>query len=159
MKQPLVDPGSIGESEMEEYRSRMATAPGALETAGLATLTPGAMAGIIDHTLLKPEANRDQIRRLCREAAQYGFASVCVHPCWVTFCKDELAGSTVKVCTVIGFPFGASQSSVKEFETEQAIDAGAEEVDMVMSVGQLKSGDYDYVLADMAGSCPDGPQT
>lgn len=91
----------------------------------------------IDHTLLKPEATQDQIEKLCQEAKQYDFASVCVNPYWVPFCKDELKDSDVKVCTVIGFPLGATSSASKAFETAHAIEQGADEVDMVMNIGEL----------------------
>ena len=91
----------------------------------------------IDHTLLKPEATQDQIEKLCQEAKQYDFASVCVNPYWVPFCKEELKDSDVKVCTVIGFPLGATSSASKAFETAHAIEQGADEVDMVMNVGEL----------------------
>lgn len=91
----------------------------------------------IDHTLLKPEATQDQIEKLCQEAKQYDFASVCVNPYWVPFCKEELKDSDVKVCTVIGFPLGATSSASKAFETAHAIEQGADEVDMVMNIGEL----------------------
>lgn len=94
----------------------------------------------IDHTLLKPEATQDQIEKLCQEAKQYDFASVCVNPYWVPFCKEELKDSDVKVCTVIGFPLGATSSASKAFETAHAIEQGADEVDMVMNVGELLAG-------------------
>lgn len=91
----------------------------------------------IDHTLLKPEATQDQIEKLCQEAKQYDFASVCVNPYWAPFCKEELKDSDVKVCTVIGFPLGATSSASKAFETAHAIEQGADEVDMVMNIGEL----------------------
>lgn len=94
----------------------------------------------IDHTLLKPEATQDQIEKLCQEAKQYDFASVCVNPYWVPFCKEELKDSDVKVCTVIGFPLGATSSASKAFETAHAIEQGADEVDMVMNIGELLAG-------------------
>ena len=103
------------------------------------------LARYIDHTLLKPEASRDQILKLCREAVEHHFASVCVNPCWVRLCAEALRGSEVKVCTVIGFPLGATLSSVKAFEAEESIRQGAGEVDMVINIGALKSGDRQYV--------------
>ncbi|RIK44647.1 MAG: deoxyribose-phosphate aldolase [Chloroflexi bacterium] len=116
--------------------------PPALSASGLARL--------IDHTLLKPEANETQIRHLCTEALEHRFASVCVNASWVPLCAGLLAGSDVKVCTVIGFPLGATLSSVKAFEAAAAIKAGATEVDMVINVGRLKSGDLTGVYDDIA---------
>ena len=98
-------------------------------------------AGFIDHTLLKPEASEDDIRRLCEEAAQYRFASVCVNPTWVRASACHLRGSGVPVCTVVGFPLGATLADVKAYETRRVILDGASEVDMVINVGALKSGD------------------
>lgn len=107
------------------------------------------LARYIDHTLLKPEATRDQIRKLCDEALAHHFASVCVNPCWVRLCAEALRGSDVKVCTVIGFPLGATLSSVKAFEAEECIRQGAGEVDIVINIGALKSGDRQYVEDDI----------
>jgi deoxyribose-phosphate aldolase len=107
------------------------------------------LAKYIDHTLLKPDTNRAAIMKLCEEARQYQFASVCVNPTWVSLAKELLMGSGVKVCTVIGFPFGANTSAVKAFETEEAIRDGAEEVDMVINIGAIKSGDWDLVRKDV----------
>lgn len=107
------------------------------------------IAKMIDHTLLKAESTKEQIVNLCAEAREYGFASVCVNPVWIKTAAEELKGSDVKVCTVIGFPLGASTSAVKAFETEDAIKNGAEEVDMVITIGKLKSGDDREVEADI----------
>ncbi len=107
------------------------------------------IARLIDHTLLKPEATRDQIVALCREAVRYGFATVCVNPCWVSLAAAELAGSPVKVCTVAGFPLGASTTRTKALEAEEAVRAGAREIDMVINVGALRSADYDAVKSDI----------
>jgi deoxyribose-phosphate aldolase len=107
------------------------------------------IAKIIDHTLLKPEATKEQIRSICEEALKYKFASVCVNPGQVSFVRDLLKGSDVKVCTVIGFPLGANASKVKAFEASEAIKEGAEEVDMVINIGRLKDKDYDYVRDDI----------
>lgn len=117
---------------------------------GALALAADALAGYIDHTLLKPEAQVDQIRRLCGEARDYGFASVCVNPTWVSLCAELLAGSRSKVCTVVGFPLGATLSTVKAAETTAVIELGAQEVDMVLNVGRLKSGDLTAVYADIA---------
>ncbi|MGG4497406.1 deoxyribose-phosphate aldolase [Brevibacillus reuszeri] len=104
----------------------------------------------IDHTLLKPEATQAMIDKLCAEANEHDFASVCVNPYWVKRSAELLAGTDVKVCTVIGFPLGASTSEVKAAETSDAIRNGATEVDMVLNVGALKSGDLETVKADVA---------
>ncbi|MEJ2493682.1 MAG: deoxyribose-phosphate aldolase [Ignavibacteriaceae bacterium] len=107
------------------------------------------VAGMIDHTLLKPEATPDEIKKLCMEAKDYSFASVCINPCYVSLCSELLRGTGVKVCTVIGFPLGSNTTEVKKYETEEAIRNGANEVDMVINVGQLKQGNYDYVEKDV----------
>ncbi len=109
------------------------------------------LAGMIDHTLLKPDATPDQIAQLCFEARKHGFASVCVNPGWVPLCAQLLQGSPVKVCTVIGFPLGATAPEVKAFETQNAIDHGATEIDMVLNIGALKARDLDLVARDIRG--------
>ncbi|MGM9967750.1 MULTISPECIES: deoxyribose-phosphate aldolase [unclassified Rummeliibacillus] len=106
-------------------------------------------ASYIDHTLLKPEATEEQIKKICAEAKEYGFASVCVNPTWVSLAASELKDATSKVCTVIGFPLGASTSATKAFETKDAIANGAEEIDMVINIGALKSEQYDVVENDI----------
>lgn len=103
----------------------------------------------IDHTLLKTDATKADIEKLIKEAKEYDFASVCVSPLWVKTCAQALADTDVKVCTVIGFPQGTNTSAVKAFETQDAIANGAQEVDMVISVGLLKQGDYEAVLNDI----------
>jgi deoxyribose-phosphate aldolase len=108
------------------------------------------IAALIDHTLLKPEATAADIRKLCGEARRYGFASVCVNPYWVPLAAGELAGSNVKVCTVTGFPLGASATDAKSFETGLAMSQGAQEIDMVLNVGALRGGDHDAVRDDIA---------
>ncbi len=118
--------------------------------ATLGTKVPADLARFIDHTLLKPDATFDQIQLLCAEAARYGFVSVCVNPFWVATCARLLQGTGVKVCTVVGFPLGASHTATKAFETRQAVSDGATEVDMVINIGALKSGFFDVVGADMA---------
>jgi len=107
------------------------------------------VAAMIDHTLLKPEATRQQIESLCQEAKEYKFASVCVNPTWVSTAKELLAGSGVMVCTVIGFPLGATTSETKAFETKNAIENGAEEVDMVINIGALKDHNDELVEKDI----------
>lgn len=119
-------------------------------TLGLAKVEPE-IAGLIDHTLLKPEATRDDIQSLCDEAAQFGFASVCINPNWVPVAVASLRGTPVKVCTVVGFPLGATLPPVKVFETEQAVKLGAQEIDMVINVGALRSGDDALVEQDIRG--------
>ena len=109
------------------------------------------LAGLIDHTLLKPEASRDDIRKLCEEAARFGFASVCIHSWNVPLAAELLRGTKVKVCTVIGFPLGATLPQVKIYEAEEAIKLGAQEVDMVINIGALKSGQDDMVESDIRG--------
>lgn len=104
----------------------------------------------IDHTLLKPEATKEQITKLCQEARQYDFASVCVNTCYVPLVKQLLAGSDVKVCCVVGFPLGAMDTVSKAFEAKAAVENGAQEVDMVINIGALKDKDYDYVTKDIA---------
>lgn len=103
----------------------------------------------IDHTILKPETTKAQVKQIIEEAKIYDFASVCVNPTWVAYAAQELAGTDVKVCTVIGFPLGANTPAVKAFETKDAISNGADEIDMVINIGALKSGDTDLVLADI----------
>lgn len=110
---------------------------------------PAAVAAMIDHTLLKPDATRQEIEELCREAAQFGFATVCVNPVWVALAAERLAGTGVAVCSVVGFPLGATTSDVKGYETRRAIFDGAREIDMVIDVGALKSGDLRRVERDI----------
>jgi len=110
---------------------------------------PEGVASMIDHTLLKPDATRQQIEELCREAAQFKFATVCVNPTWVASCARLLAGSGVGVCSVVGFPLGATTADVKGYETRRVIFDGAREVDMVINVGALKSGDFRSVERDV----------
>jgi deoxyribose-phosphate aldolase len=114
-------------------------------------LTESEIAKLIDHTLLKPDATQDEIRKLCEEALQYQFASVCVNPWNVAQSAELLRGSTVKVCTVVGFPLGATLPEVKVFETQKSIERGAQETDMVINIGALKSSRLDAVEADIRG--------
>ena len=110
---------------------------------------PASVAAMIDHTLLKPDATRTQIEELCREAAQFGFATVCVNPTWVALSAQRLKGSGTRVCSVVGFPLGATTPDVKAYETRRAIFDGAREIDMVINVGALKSGDLRTVEIDL----------
>jgi deoxyribose-phosphate aldolase len=140
-----------GSRDPEETRAlHAAGASRVVTTMGYCPASDG-LASLIDHTLLKPDAVRGDIEQLCREAAQFCFASVCVNPSWVPLCRDLLRGSGVKVCTVIGFPFGTHMPDVKAFETRRAVEQGAEEVDMVINIGALKSKDYALVEQDIHG--------
>ena len=109
------------------------------------------LAKLIDHTLLKPDATQQEIAQLCFEARKYGFASVCINPSWVPLCSQLLKDSPVKVCTVIGFPLGATAPEVKAFEAENAIKQGATEIDMVINIGALKARDLEVVAKDIRG--------
>lgn len=109
-----------------------------------------ALAGSIDHTLLKPESTREQIIRLCDEALFFNFAAVCVSPWWIALASSRLSGSGVKIAATIGFPLGANHTTVKRFEAEEAIRMGAHELDMVLNIGALKSGDRQSVQNDIA---------
>lgn len=108
------------------------------------------LARMIDHTLLKPEATPGELQQLCEEAKKYSFASVCINPSYVPLCARLLRGTAVRVCTVIGFPLGATSTATKAYETEQAIRDGAQEVDMVINVGMLKAGETQYVERDIS---------
>ena len=109
----------------------------------------GSVAGMIDHTLLKPDATKREIETLCHEAKEFGFASVCVNPTWVATCARLVRGSSVAVCSVVGFPLGATTADTKQYETRRAIFDGAREIDMVINVGALKSGDLHLVESDI----------
>ncbi|MGH9322614.1 MAG: deoxyribose-phosphate aldolase [Vicinamibacteria bacterium] len=130
------------------------------ERFGLEASAPHAgLASLIDHTLLKPDATEDQIRKLCAEAAEFGFKTVCVQPTWVRLAARLLQGSGVGVCTVAGFPLGANAADVKAYEARRAIFDGANEVDMVINIGALKSRDYRTVEEDIRGvvrACREG---
>ncbi len=108
------------------------------------------LAPFIDHTLLKPEARDEDVEQLCKDALEYGFTAVCVNSAYVPMCAGILKGSNVKVATVVGFPLGAMSTESKAFETRDAVSRGADEIDMVINIGKLKTGDYQYVLNDIA---------
>jgi deoxyribose-phosphate aldolase len=117
------------------------------------------IAALIDHTILRADATREDVRRVCAEAREYSFASVCINGCWVPFVASELAGTPVKVCTVAGFPLGAMAGEAKLAETEIALREGASEIDMVLNVGALRDGDRDAVqreIAQLAAACHAG---
>jgi deoxyribose-phosphate aldolase len=121
-------------------------------TSSLGMVPPGdEIARMIDHTLLKPDATDDEIAQLCYEARKFHFASVCVNPAYVRLCGELLKNTDVAVCTVIGFPLGASAPDVKAYEARKAIEDGATEIDMVINIGAVKSGDYEMVLRDISG--------
>jgi deoxyribose-phosphate aldolase len=134
-------------------KTRKVVEAGASRISAGAAIGPieGDIAHLIDHTLLKPEASRDEIRKICLEALKFHFASVCVNPWNVSQAAELLRGSEVRVCTVVGFPLGATLPQVKVFEAEEAIKLGAQEIDMVINIGALKSGQNDAVEADIRG--------
>jgi len=141
--------GQCAEKRPEDVRAmvnggaaRVSTTPG---TTGIAT----DLAGLIDHTLLKPEATPEDIRQLCEEAKQYAFASVCINSSNVARARSHLGGSQVMVCAVVGFPLGAMAPGAKAFEARAAVRNGASEIDMVMNIGALKDGDYALVMEDI----------
>jgi deoxyribose-phosphate aldolase len=113
------------------------------------SLTKEELAALIDHTLLKPEATEENIAGVCEEARTYGFKSVCVNGSWISCVAKQLEGSGVIACSVVGFPLGATTSTAKAFEAEEAVASGALEIDMVLAVGRLKAGDRDYVNTDI----------
>jgi deoxyribose-phosphate aldolase len=123
---------------------------------------PGGVAALIDHTLLRPDATRSDVETLCDEAARFAFASVCVNPVWIAMCAARLRDTPVAVCSVVGFPLGATTPDVKHYETRRVIFDGAREVDMVINIGALKSGDLRMVERDIeavTGPCRDGRVT
>lgn len=135
-----------------------AAAPAA-GAANLANLPPAQLARMIDHTILKPEATQDDVKKLCEEALKHNFFSCCVNSSWVRYVAQLLRGSSVKVCAVVGFPLGAGTPEIKALEARRAIREGAKEIDMVINVGLVKSGDWDAVTKDIravAESCKDG---
>ncbi len=115
------------------------------------------IARLIDHTILKPEATRAEVRRMCAEALQYEFASVCVNSFWVPLVASELTGSNVKVCTVAGFPLGASATASKVAETRVALDSGAQEIDMVINIGALLGGENERCGSGYPCGCGSKP--
>jgi len=146
---PCVACGLCVEKRPEEVERLIASGADRISAATGVSGVGSVIAGMIDHTALKPDTSREEIVALCDEARRYSFASVCVNPCYVSLCAQHLRLTNVKVCTVVGFPLGASRSDVKAFETERAIADGAQEVDMVANIGALKSRDHDLVRADI----------
>ncbi len=140
----------------ETVRGFLAAGASRISAASGSGAVPHDIAAYIDHTLLKPDATEAEITKLCGEAARHRFASVCVNPSFVRLCAQLLRGSEAKVCTVVGFPLGATTPATKAFESRKAIREGAREVDMVINVGALKSGNYDLVeqdIAEVAAAC------
>jgi deoxyribose-phosphate aldolase len=146
---PCTACGLCVEKRPDEVDSIIASGASRISAAGGLGEAGERVASMIDHTVLKPEATRADIEKLCEEARRYRFASVCINPCYVPLCAQMLRMTNVKVCTVVGFPLGANRPEVKAFETERAIADGAHEVDMVINVGALKSGDHDLVERDI----------
>jgi len=134
----------------EAVRNVVANGADRVSFHGEAADVPMDLAKYIDHTLLKPEASAADIDKLCAEAREYNFASVCINPTWVKRAADSLRGTEVVTCTVIGFPLGANTTAIKAMEARRALREGAREVDMVLNVGALKSGEYDLVREDIA---------
>ncbi|RMH22405.1 MAG: deoxyribose-phosphate aldolase [Acidobacteria bacterium] len=135
----------------DKVRAVVAAGAGRVSYGGDGAQVPAELARLIDHTLLKPDATAAQIDKLCDEARQYGFAAVCVNPTWVKRAAQRLRGSGVRVASVVGFPLGASTPEIKAMEARRALRDGAREIDMVINVGALKSGDYELVARDVAG--------
>jgi deoxyribose-phosphate aldolase len=141
--------GACASSCSDKVRRFVGTGTERVGFTGNGADVPSDLARYIDHTLLRPEATADDIDRLCSEARTYGFASVCVNSFWVRRAAENLRGSTVKVASVIGFPFGATPPEIKAMEARRAIRDGARELDMVVNIGALKSGDTDLVRTDI----------
>ena len=142
--------GRCAQSCASKSKEIIAAGADRVSTTEKSTRIDPAIASLIDHTILKPDATADDVRNVCREAVQYKFASVCVNPYWVPLVAAELKGSPVKVCTVVGFPLGANATETKVAETVSAIKVGAQEIDMVINVGELRGGNYDAVRSDIA---------
>lgn len=141
--------GSCAVHSPEKVREIVANGAGRISFSGAAAEVPSDLARYLDHTLLKPEASASDIDKLCAEAVEYGFAAVCVNPTWVKRAADNVRGSSVKVASVVGFPLGATPSEIKAMEARRAIRDGAREIDMVINIGALKSGDHDAVRKDI----------
>lgn len=152
MKQLEIDKliEKIAEEVYRKVASEMKNVPnGYMPNNNVATGNYNSIASMIDHTLLKPDATAEQVRKLCQEAREYKFASVCVNSSYVPLVTEMLRGSGVKTCSVVGFPLGAMTTRAKVEETKEAIENGATEIDMVINVGAAKSGDWDFVKRDI----------
>lgn len=141
--------GACAARSADKVRQVVANGATRVSYRGDGSEVPTDLAHVIDHTLLKPDATAEDIDRLCEEASRYGFASVCVNPTWVRRCAEQLRGSEVKVASVVGFPFGAMVPQIKAMEARQALRDGAREIDMVINIGALKSGDASLVRDDI----------
>jgi deoxyribose-phosphate aldolase len=142
--------GACAYHSPDQVREVVANGANRVSYRGSGADVPRDLARYIDHTLLKPDATSADIDQLCAEAAEYGFAAVCVNPYWVKRCATNLRGTPVKIASVIGFPLGATPSEIKAFEARRVIRDGATEIDMVINIGALRSGDYDLVRDDIA---------
>ena len=142
--------GSCAAHSPDRVRSVVANGADRVSYRGQGADVPMDLAKFIDHTLLKPDATAEDIDVLCAEAKEYGFASVCVNPAWVKRAAQNLRGTDVRVASVVGFPFGATLSDIKAMETRRVLRDGAREIDMVINIGALKSGQYDVVRDDIA---------
>lgn len=142
--------GSCAAHSPDKVRSVVANGADRVSFHGHGSEVPMDLAKYIDHTLLKPDATAADIDELCEEAAEYGFASVCVNPAWVKRAASNLRGSDVRVASVVGFPFGATLPEIKAMETRRVLRDGAKEIDMVINIGALKSGQHDVVRTDIA---------
>jgi deoxyribose-phosphate aldolase len=146
--------GRLGEAGKRASAAAAPAGAGARPAAGTPAAAstapaPASLASYIDHTLLRPDASREQVEKLCAEAVEHRFATVCVNSCWVELCARKLRGTGVKVCAVVGFPLGAMDGRAKAVETRYALENGADEIDMVMNVGAMKSGDHHAVEEDI----------
>ena len=141
--------GSCAVHSPDKVRAIVANGAGRISFSGAAAEVPRDLARYLDHTLLKPEASAADIDKLCAEAVEYGFAAVCVNPTWVKRAASNVRGSTVKVASVVGFPLGATPPEIKAMEARRAIRDGAREIDMVINIGALKSGDHETVRNDI----------
>ncbi len=151
--------GSCAAHCSDKVRGMVGTGAGRISYSGDGAAVPTDLARFIDHTLLRPDATAADVDRLCDEARRFGFAAVCVNPVWVRRCTQNLRGTNVRVASVVGFPFGASTPEVKAVETRRAIRDGAREIDMVINIGALKSGDLDLVRDDVrkvSDACHEG---
>lgn len=141
--------GSCAAHCSDKVRSVVGSGAGRISYTGDGAKVPGDLARYIDHTLLRPDATAAEIDRLCREAKEYGFAAVCINPAWAKRAAENLRGTKVRVASVVGFPFGATTPEVKAMEARRAVRDGAREIDMVVNIGALKSGDHDLVRRDV----------
>ena len=142
--------GTCAAHSPDKVRSMVANGAGRVSYRGSAPAVPADLAGYIDHTLLKPEASAADIDRLCQEAIDHHFAAVCVNPAWVKRASKNVKGTPVRVASVVGFPFGATYPDIKAMEARRVLRDGAREIDMVINIGALKSGDHELVRSDVA---------